>query len=531
MLATLFAFGWPLALAVLPFLAYAALSPVLARARIDRLGSRAREASGEMNAHAVDTVQGLVEIVAFQQERARGVAFAARARAYVEARLPFLEDLTRQTVLQEIATGLGGLAVVATGAMLASTGRLDGGDPASPDLAGHVGLRPRVGDRPGRPPARRHAGRHAPGVRGARRARPRHGRPRRGDHGDADTALEMKGVRFTYPGRTRPTLDDVSIAVPAGHTTALVGPSGAGKTTIASLFLRFWDPSSGAVGLDEHDLRDYRLDELRGRIALVAQDTYLFNDTLRNNILIARPSASEAEVAQAVAKASLDDFVRSLPEGLDTLVGERGAQLSGGQRQRVAIARAFLKDAPILILDEATSHLDAVNEQAVRDSLAVLAQEPHHARHRPPPVHRARRRPDHRPRRRARGGDGRSRDARSRGAGSTRASSRASWRARRPRSGPAAEACQLASSTVMTSAAVPGQDRHEGAREKLFADLGRKLGRVVQSKPSTDGGADRAGSLWRVPALDRATGIGSAWPAAHATRRLTRRPRAAGRAR
>jgi ATP-binding cassette subfamily C protein CydCD len=144
---------------------------------------------------------------------------------------------------------------------------------------------------------------------------------------------------------------------------------------MASLCLRFWDPAVGTVKLDGHDLRDYRLDELRGRIALVAQDTYLFNDTLRNNIMIARPSASEVEVVAAVAKASLDDFVRSLPDRLDTLVGERGAQLSGGQRQRVAIARAFLKDAPILILDEATSHLDAVSEQVVRDSLSLLARD------------------------------------------------------------------------------------------------------------------------------------------------------------
>jgi ATP-binding cassette subfamily C protein CydCD len=327
-----------------------------------------------MNAHAVDTVQGLVEIAAFQQERARGVAFATRARAYADARLPFLEDLTRQTVLQEIATGLGGLAVVATGAMLASTGRLDSGILPLLTLLAMSAFVPvwEIAQ----------VGRQLADTLGAtRRVYAVHAEPVPVTDGPgvttattADTALEMKGVRFTYPGRTRPTLGDISIAVPAGRTTALVGPSGAGKTTIASLFLRFWDPSSGAVGLDEHDLRHYRLDELRGRIALVAQDTYLFNDTLRNNILIARPAASEAEVAQAVAKASLDEFVRALPEGLDTLVGERGAQLSGGQRQRVAIARAFLKDAPILILDEATSHLDAVNEQAVRDSLALLAR-------------------------------------------------------------------------------------------------------------------------------------------------------------
>jgi ATP-binding cassette subfamily C protein CydCD len=185
----------------------------------------------------------------------------------------------------------------------------------------------------------------------------------------------MADVRFVYPGRVDPALDGVSFDVPAGRTVALVGLSGAGKTTVAALFLRFWDPATGVVRLGGRDLRDYRLDELRARIALVAQDTYLFNDTLRNNILLARPDATDAELQAAVANASLDGFVRSLPDGLDTRVGERGAQLSGGQRQRVAIARAFLKDAPILILDEATSHLDAVNEAAVRASLTLLARD------------------------------------------------------------------------------------------------------------------------------------------------------------
>jgi ATP-binding cassette subfamily C protein CydCD len=374
-LVTLVAFGWPLALAVLPFLLYAALSPVRARARIDHLGSQAREAAGEMNAHAVDTVQGLTEIVAFQQERLRGAAFAARGQAYARARLPFLEDLTRQTVFQEIATGLGGLAVVAVGAMLAAEGRLDGGvlplltllamsafvpvweiAQVSRQLADTLGATRRVYAVHAEPvPVT-----DGPGVAAA---------------GTAETALEMTGASFAYPGRARLALEGVSLAIPAGCTAALVGPSGAGKSTVANLLLRFWDPLAGQVKLDGHDLREYPLDELRGRIALVAQDTYLFNDTLRNNILIARPTATEAEVADAVDRAALDDFVRALPEGLDTLVGERGAQLSGGQRQRVAIARAFLKDAPILILDEATSHLDAVNEQAVRDALAVLARD------------------------------------------------------------------------------------------------------------------------------------------------------------
>ena len=188
-------------------------------------------------------------------------------------------------------------------------------------------------------------------------------------------ALGFDGVSFAYPGQNRNALSDVTIDIPAGKVVALVGTSGAGKTTAAMLAMRFWDPDGGRVTVDGVDLRNYRLDDLRRRIALVAQDTYLFNDTLRANILIGRPDASEADLEAAVHHASLTDLVEGLPHGLDTEVGERGTSLSGGQRQRVAIARAFLKDAPVLILDEATSHLDALNEQAVRRSLDQLQAE------------------------------------------------------------------------------------------------------------------------------------------------------------
>ena len=219
--------------------------------------------------------------------------------------------------------------------------------------------------------------------------------------------------------------------MPAGSTVALVGPSGAGKTTVANLLLRFWDPDAGMVRLGGHDLREYELDDLRRRIALVAQDTYLFNDTLRQQhpARAARGERTRSSRRRS-SKAALDEFVAGLPDGLDTVVGERGAQLSGGQRQRVAIARAFLKDAPILILDEATSHLDAVSEQAVRSALDVLVARPHDGGHRASPVDGARRRSDHRARRRRRGGDRRTTRACSRAAASTRTSCPVSSRRR-----------------------------------------------------------------------------------------------------
>jgi len=186
------------------------------------------------------------------------------------------------------------------------------------------------------------------------------------------STIRFEGVSFSYPGARRPALSDIQLEVPAGSTIALVGPSGAGKTTIANLLLRFWDPNGGRILIDGVDLHDFQLDHLRARMSLVSQDTYLFNDTLRANVLLARPEAGETAIRRALEQAALADFVASLSEGLDTMVGERGVQLSGGQRQRVAIARAFLKNAPTLILDEATSHLDAVSEAQVREALDAL---------------------------------------------------------------------------------------------------------------------------------------------------------------
>jgi ABC-type multidrug transport system fused ATPase/permease subunit len=189
---------------------------------------------------------------------------------------------------------------------------------------------------------------------------------------DGAPLIRFEDVTFQYDASQGAALRHVALDIPPGSTVALVGHSGAGKTTLAHLLMRFWDPEAGRVLLAGADIRDYRVAELRGAIAIVAQDTYLFNDTIRENLRIARPDASEEQLMAALAQASLADLVRSLPAGLDTPTGERGAQLSGGERQRIAIARAILKDAPILILDEATAHLDAANERLVRDALDQL---------------------------------------------------------------------------------------------------------------------------------------------------------------
>ena len=177
-------------------------------------------------------------------------------------------------------------------------------------------------------------------------------------------------VSFVYPNRPNtPALKAVSFNVAKGETVALVGPSGAGKSTIFSLLLRFYDPQSGTISIDGVPVSQAHLDELRARVSVVPQDVALFADTVAENIRYGTPNATLSEVREAAIAAQADEFVRALPEGYDTKLGERGVTLSGGQRQRIAIARAILRDSPILLLDEATSALDAENEGAVQRAL------------------------------------------------------------------------------------------------------------------------------------------------------------------
>lgn len=185
--------------------------------------------------------------------------------------------------------------------------------------------------------------------------------------------VEVKDVTFTYLGKEKPALNHVSFKIPQGKTVALVGRSGSGKSTIANLFTRFYDYDSGSILLDGHDIRDYKLSNLRSHFALVSQNVHLFNDTIANNIAYATNGEYSREQIEHAAKlAHAMDFIEKLDEGLDTMVGENGASLSGGQRQRIAIARALLRDAPVLILDEATSALDTESEKAIQSALDEL---------------------------------------------------------------------------------------------------------------------------------------------------------------
>jgi ATP-binding cassette subfamily B protein len=185
--------------------------------------------------------------------------------------------------------------------------------------------------------------------------------------------VRYEHVTFGY-AQDRPVLRDLDLAVAAGSTVALVGPSGAGKTTLCSLLPRFYDVEAGRITIDGIDIRDITLASLRAQIGVVQQDVFLFAGTIRENIAYGRLGAPDAEIMEAARRARLDALIAELPDGLDTIIGERGVKLSGGQKQRLAIARMFLKNPPILILDEATSALDTETERAIQASLAELAK-------------------------------------------------------------------------------------------------------------------------------------------------------------
>lgn len=187
--------------------------------------------------------------------------------------------------------------------------------------------------------------------------------------------IRFENLSFTYPGHDRQVLNQVNLWLPKGTTLALVGSSGAGKSTLADLLPRFYDPSAGRILIDDRDLKDFELCSLRRSMGIVSQDTFLFNDSVRNNLAYARRDATDDQIVEAAKRANAYEFIVKLPQGFDTWIGDRGVMLSGGQRQRLAIARALLRDPEILILDEATSALDTVSERLVQGAIDELSRD------------------------------------------------------------------------------------------------------------------------------------------------------------
>ena len=375
-LITLALISWPLAIVLLPFLLAVAIRPFYDQKTNERLGDEVLGKLGDIHAQMVDNIQGMREISAFGQGPDRTADIRERGRDFSGSHLKAKKAQESQTAFIESVTGLGGLAVLAMGAWLVLEGRMDRPDLPLAALLALSTFSP-VSD------IARTAKDLMETLAAGRRVFAVHDEPLPVADGPGVVApgqpavatapfVRFNGASFSYGPDLPQAVSDVSFTVEPGQTVALVGRSGAGKTTCAYLLMRFWDPQTGEVTLGDHNLKQFRLDPLRDSIAFVTQDTYLFNASIRDNIALGKFNATQEEIEQAARQANAHDFIASFPEGYDTMVGERGMQLSGGQRQRISIARALLKNAPVLILDEATSHLDAVSEHQVRQALNTL---------------------------------------------------------------------------------------------------------------------------------------------------------------
>jgi ATP-binding cassette subfamily C protein CydCD len=366
-----------MALVLLPFLPLVASVPFWLAKRAGEQGKQLLGALGGLNAEVVEGVQGMRELAVFgagptflkKLMRDTGAVHAIQMRYGSRAGM--------EQAAIDILLALAVLATVATGLFLVKAGRLDFTVyPLCIVLAG-AALAPitevtntarKLGE------LRAGADRvvtifhQKPQI--SERAAPEGAMPSL-----TEPTVGFDRVTFGYGAGRGPVLSEATFTVKAGETVALVGRSGAGKSTCANLLLRFWDVDQGAVRIGGRDLRDLPIDGVRKLVAVVPQDVYLFNGSVADNIRLGKPEASQADVEHAARLAQAHEFIAAMPKGYDTVVGERGARLSGGQRQRIAIARALLREAPILILDEAVSNLDTENERALQAALDGIRRE------------------------------------------------------------------------------------------------------------------------------------------------------------
>jgi thiol reductant ABC exporter CydC subunit len=363
-----------LAVTLLCFLLLVGLGVPLATHRLSRgVGQQLVATRSELSAALVDSIQGMADLLAFdggERQQAR-VEHLSRELVSVQARSARITALN--DALSGLLINLATVTILLVAIPLVSAGQLDGVYLAVLVLAAVASFEA-VLPLP-------LAFQHLESNRAAARrlfeiidAPPAVRDPTGVSPQPSDYSLAVDDLRFAYTPDEPPALDGISFRLPQGRRLAIVGPSGSGKTTVVNLLLRFWEYDEGHIWLGGHELRTYRADDVRQMMAVVSQTTHLFNGTLRDNLLLARPDASQVELLAAIRKAQLYDLVKGLPDGLDTWIGEQGLRLSAGERQRVAIARAMLRDAPILILDEATANLDTLTERQVLQAAHALME-------------------------------------------------------------------------------------------------------------------------------------------------------------
>ncbi|MHA6729747.1 ABC transporter ATP-binding protein [Devosia sp. A369] len=328
---------------------------------------------GDFNTRIEDSIGGIRVVKAFANESHEAKLFAGNNNAYRQTKLQAYAYMTASVTITYLSTRLVQLVVMLVGAWLVVQGELTNGGFVSFLLLVNVFMRP-VDKITGVLES------YPKGIAGFRRfTKLIDTAPDIADRPGAQAVTHLNGdiifdnIGFAYEDG-RSVLDGVSLTINAGETVAIVGPSGAGKTTLCSLLPRFYELNSGSISIDGIDIRDMTQTSLRSQIGIVQQDVFLFGGTIRENIAYGQLGATDDAIMEAARRARFDTVIKRLPEGLDTVVGERGVKLSGGQKQRIAIARIFLKNPPILILDEATSALDTATEVAIQRSLSELSQ-------------------------------------------------------------------------------------------------------------------------------------------------------------
>lgn len=371
----LYAFDPRLALVAVAFLVTTGIGVPLLVARLARgLGCRQLELRAELNAKVVDGVQGVQDLLAFGREgdEGREVAELDRRLGRVQRRMAFITGL--QDSLSDLMMNLAVVSILVLAVPAVAAGEIRGlylAFLALVMLGAFEAVQPlgRAFQFLGRSVG---AGERLFEITDAE---PEAKDPEEPLHLPNTHTLSFENATFRYGDEAQPVLQNVSLALEPGRRVAIVGPSGAGKSTLVDLALRFRDPTSGRVTLGGHDLRDLAQEDLRGLIAVVSQDTHVFTGTLRGNLLLADPEATDDALYRALDRARLSELMERLPGKLDTYLGEQGLRLSGGERQRLSVARALLKDAPILILDEPTANLDPGTEHEVLDAAYDLVRD------------------------------------------------------------------------------------------------------------------------------------------------------------